>query len=88
LARLKVVQKCGQQKDGQYCHYVVANMSRWLSSAVNQAWKEIDFPRWSQTDYAKQLLASRLSGWPMPPPGKAKGKGKGKTNETDFDDQA
>ena len=65
----------------------VENMSRWLSSAVNQAWKEIDFPRWSQTDYAKQLLQSRLSGWPMPPPGKAKGKGKCKTDEADFDDQ-
>ena len=66
----------------------VENMSRWLSSAVNQAWKEIDFPRWSQTDYAKHLLkSSHYSGWPTPPPGKGKGKGKGNTDEPDFGEQ-
>ena len=79
MTRFKVVTKHGQG--------YVDNMSRWLSSAVNQAWKELDFDRWVQSDFAKQLLASRSS-WPMPPPGKAKGKGKCKTNETDFDDQA
>ena len=34
------------------------NKSKWVSSSVNQAFKELDFGRFLQTDYAKSKLCS------------------------------
>ena len=51
----------------------VENMSRWMSSAINSAFRDIDYERWSQTPYARE----RLSGGGA---GKAKWQGQRKTD--------
>ena len=37
------------------------NNSKWMSSSVNQAFKELDYGRFSQTAYAKSQLCSKMS---------------------------
>ena len=37
------------------------NNSKWMSSSVNQAFKELDYGRFSQTAYAKSQLCSKTS---------------------------
>ena len=40
----------------------VENMSRWMSSAINSAFRDIDYERWSLTSYAREMLSGRGSG--------------------------
>ena len=54
------------------------NMSRWMSSAINSAFRDIDYERWSKTPYARERLSGRGAG-----KGKGKGKGKGTDSEPD-----
>ena len=35
--------------------------SRWMSSSVGQAFKELDYERFAQTTYAKSQLCSKMS---------------------------
>ena len=37
------------------------NKSKWVSSSVNQAFKELDYERFAQTTYAKSQLCSKMS---------------------------
>ena len=52
----------------------VDNMSRWMSSAIKTAFRDIDYDRWSKTLYAREKLSGRGAG---------KGKGKGTDSEPD-----
>ena len=48
------------------------NMSKWLSSSIHHAFQELDYERWSTTDFGKQMI-------------RGKAKGKGKTQDMDLD---
>ena len=52
------------------------NMSRWMSSAINSAFRDIDYERWSKTPYARERLSGRGAG-------KGMAKGKGTDSEPD-----
>jgi hypothetical protein len=64
LTRFKVVMKV----PGNF----LENPDKWLSSSIGHAVQELDYERWSTTDFGKQMI-------------RGKAKGKGKTQDMDLD---
>ena len=51
------------------------NTSKWLSASIAHAFRELDYERWANTDYGRQMILG-------------KAKGKGKTQDMDLDTEA